>query len=255
MKPKPRGSRHHPEPKRPNQRCHDCPSSLHNGMIAPLEPFAIRGVIWYQGESNSGQSAAYQKLLPAMIADWRRVWGEKLPFLFVQLAPYRGTHPAFREAQLRIWQKTPDTAMIITTDVGAADNIHPTHKRPVGERLALAARALSYGERIEYSGPVFDSINIEDGRAVIAFTHTGGGLIAKSGALKGFTIAGADGKFVPADAVIEGETVVVTSKSITNPADVRIAWAMVPDANLFNREGLPAAPFRSDAPVQPPSKK
>jgi sialate O-acetylesterase len=235
-----------PAPIMPKQRCHDCPSALHNGMIAPLQPLAIRGAIWYQGESNSSQSAAYEKLLPAMIADWRRVWGPELPFFFVQLAPYRDTHPAFREAQYRIWQKTPRTAMIVTTDVGNPENIHPTRKQPVGARLALAARALSYGEQVEYSGPVFENLKIEGNRAVISFTHLGQGLLAQGDSLKGFTMADTGGKFIPASAVIEGSTVVVTSEKITKPAAVRFGWAMVPDGNLFNREGLPAVPFRTD---------
>ena len=238
-----------PEPVMPKLRCHDCPGALHNGMIAPLQPFAIRGAVWYQGESNSAQPGPYAKLLPAMIADWRRVWGNELPFLFVQLAPHRNTHPAFREAQHRIWQKTPRTAMVVTTDVGDANDIHPTRKSPVGERLALAARALSDDEPVEYSGPVFKSITVNNGRAVLSFTHVGAGLMAKGDSLKGFTIAAKDGKFVPANAVIEGPTVVVTSEKISEPAAVRYGWAMVPDVNLCNREGLPAAPFRTDAPA------
>jgi sialate O-acetylesterase len=240
-----------PPPVAPKIRCHDCPSALHNGMIAPLQPFAIRGVIWYQGESNSGQPESYQKLLPAMIGDWRRVWGNELPFLFVQLAAYRNTHPAFREAQHLIWQNTPRTAMVVTTDVGDAANIHPTRKRPVGERLALAARALSYGESIEFSGPVFKDLTIQENRAIISFTHEGGGLIAKDGELKGFTIAGADGKFLPATAVIQGKTVVATSDKVTRPAAVRYNWTMMTEGNLFNRGDLPAAPFRSDRSEQP----
>lgn len=238
-----------PAPVMPKLRCHDCPASVHHGMIAPLQPFAIRGALWYQGESNSGQPGPYEELLPAMIADWRSVWGKELPFLFVQLAPHRGTHPAFREAQQRIWQKIPRTAMVVTTDVGDAANIHPTRKRPVGERLALAARALSYGEKLEYSGPVFKSMRAESDRAVISFTHAGTGLMTKDGPLKGFTLAGPDGKFHSAEAAIEGPTVVVTSSKVPRPFAVRYNWAMVPDGNLFNREGLPAAPFRSDAPL------
>lgn len=233
----------------PAMRPHDCPSALHNGMIHPLQPFAIKGALWYQGESNVAGPAAYEKLQPALIADWRRVWGSKMPFLFVQLAPHNTAHPAFREAQLRIWQKTPHTAMVVTADIGNATDIHPIRKRPVGERLALAARALTYGEQIEYSGPVFKSMSIKGNSATITFTHIGQGLVAKGGALKGFTIAGADGKFVTASAAIEGATVVVTSEQIAKPAAVRYGWAMVPDVNLFNREGLPAAPFRSDAPA------
>jgi sialate O-acetylesterase len=246
-----------PAPVMPKQRCHDCPSGLHNGMIDPLEALSMRGAIWYQGESNSSQSASYEKLLPAMIADWRRVWGAEFPFLFVQLAPYKNTHPAFREAQLRIWQKTPHTAMVVTTDVGNAENIHPTQKQPVGSRLALAARSLSYGDKVEYSGPVFESIKIEGNRSVISFTHLGKGLMVQGDALKGFNslkgfaMAAADGKFLSAHAVIEGDTVVITSEKIAKPVAVRYGWAMVPEGNLFNREGLPAVPFRTDASSTP----
>jgi sialate O-acetylesterase len=241
-----------PAPTVPKQRCHDSPNSLHNGMIAPLQPFALRGAIWYQGESNSAQARPYEKLLPAMIADWRQVWGKDMPFLFVQLAPHRATHPAFREAQHRICDATPHTAMVVTTDVGDAANIHPTRKQPVGERLALAARAQSYGEQIEYSGPVFKSMSIEAERIIVSFTHLGGGLIAKGGELRGFTIASANGKFIPAKAKIEGATVVVTSDKLTRPVAVRYGWAQVPDVNLYNQEGLPAVPFRKgDIPPAP----
>jgi len=236
-----------PAPVAPKRRCHDCPSALHNGMIAPLEPFALRGAIWYQGESNAGQALPYEKLLPAMIADWRNVWGPELPFLFVQLAPHRSIHPAFRESQQRIWQKTPRTAMVVTTDVGDAQNIHPTRKQPVGERLALAARALSYGEDIIYSGPVFKSMNIKDSRAVISFDHAPNGLTATGGDLKGFTLAGADGKSLPARAVIDGTTVILQSDRIPHPVAARYGWEMVPEVNLCNREGLPAVPFRTDS--------
>ncbi len=244
-----------PAPVAPKLRCHDCPSALHNGMIAPLQPFALRGAIWYQGESNSGQPGPYQKLLPAMIADWRKAWGNELPFYFVQLASYRNTHPAFREAQHNIWKNTPHTAMAVTTDVGDAANIHPTRKRPVGERLALAARALSYGEKVEYSGPVFNRMKIENERAVISFDHLGSGLMAKDGALTGFTIAGKDGKFVTASAEIKGAIVSVRSDEIARPVAVRYNWAMMAEGNLFNREGLPAAPFRTDLQKEPMQAK
>ncbi|MBL9185616.1 MAG: hypothetical protein JNN17_25930 [Verrucomicrobiaceae bacterium] len=240
---KARGEPPPPAPKMPKLRCHDSPSSLHNGMIAPLEQFAFRGAVWYQGESNAGQGKAYEKLLPAMLADWRKVWGGKLPFLFVQLAPHRSIHPSFRESQARIWQSTPHTAMVVTTDVGNAENIHPTRKRPVGERLALAARAMVYGESLESSGPVFKAMQIEGQRAILSFTHLGGGLVAEGGPLKGFTIAGENEKFFPAQAVIEGETIVVTSDKVAAPKTVRFGWAQVPEVNLFNREGLPAVPF------------
>jgi sialate O-acetylesterase len=239
-----------PPPKMPKLRCHDCPSALHNGMIAPLQPYALRGAIWYQGEANSGQPAPYEKLLPAMISDWRKVWGEKMPFLFVQLAPYKSTHPGFREAQFRIWEKTPGTAMVVTTDVGDANNIHPTRKRPVGERLAAAALALSYGQNVVYSGPVFSNWEARENRAVISFKNLGGGLVAEGVALKGFALAGSDGKFVDADASIDGQTVVVSSDKIERPAAVRFGWSHVPDVNFFNREGFPAVPFRADAPAR-----
>jgi sialate O-acetylesterase len=238
-----------PPPVQPKNRCHDCPSALHNGMIAPLLPYAIRGAIWYQGESNAGQPKPYQKLLPAMILDWRTAWETNLPFLFVQIAPHRSIHPSFREAQHLIWQNTPNTAMVVTTDVGNMENIHPTQKRPVGERLALAARTLSYGEKIVSSGPLFEQIKIVKNQAVITFCNVGTGLLAKDGDLKGFTIAGDDGKFLPAAATIQDNSVIVTSDKVTRPTAVRYNWSIMPEGNLFNRENLPAAPFRSDGPM------
>ncbi len=237
-----------PPPVAPKLRCHDAPSALHNGMIDPLQPFPIRGAIWYQGESNSGQPRPYEKLLPAMIADWRKVWGKDLPFLFVQLASYRATHPAFREAQQRIWQNTPHTAMAVTTDVGDSANIHPVRKRPVGERLALAARAVAYGEPVEHSGPVFKEMKVAGNRAVVSFNHLGKGLTAKGEELAGFTVAGKDGRFFPAKAVIEGDRIAVSSDKVPLPSAVRYNWAMNTEGNLYNLDGLPAAPFRSDAP-------
>lgn len=239
-------------PKQPRQRCHDCPSALHHGMIAPLQPFAIRGAIWYQGESNSSQPKPYETMLPAMIADWRSVWGSDLPFLMVQLASYRDTHPAFRLAQQRIWQKTPRTALVVTTDVGDAGNIHPKRKRPVGERLALAARAISYGEPVEYRGPLCQGMDVQNDRVLLSFSHTAGGLVAQGGALRGFTIAGADGVFVPAQAIIEGDQVAVTSAKVKSPVAARYNWVKMADGNLCNRAGLPAFAFMSDSsPSQP----
>jgi sialate O-acetylesterase len=224
------------------------PSVLHNGMIAPLEPYAIQGVIWYQGEANVGREQQYQTLFPAMIADWRRAWGEgDFPFLFVQIAPYRGNTPELREAQLLSWQSTTNTAMAVTMDCGNANDIHPAHKQPVGARLALAARALAYGEHIEYSGPVFEAMKIDGAKAVLRFTHLDGGLMAKDGPLKGFTIAGADKVFHQAQAEIHDGTVVVSSTAVSQPVAVRYGWANVPEGNLFNRAGLPASPFRTDA--------
>jgi sialate O-acetylesterase len=223
------------------------PTVLYNGMIAPLLPYAMRGVIWYQGEANVGRERQYQTLFPAMIADWRQAWGEgNFPFLFVQIAPYRDLTPEIREAQLLSWQRTKNTAMAVTIDCGDANDIHPPHKQPMGARLALAARALAYGEKIEYSGPVFDSMKIEGANAVLHFTRPGGGLVAKDGELKGFTVAGADKVFHPAQAKIVGGTVMVNSPAVPQPVAVRYGWANVPEGNLFNRAGLPASPFRTD---------
>ena len=235
-----------PPPVQPKLRCHDCPSALHNAMIAPLEPFRFNGFLWYQGESNAGQPGPYEKLLPAMIADWRAVWGAGLPFLFVQIAPHNSIHPAFREAQKRIWRSTPHSAMVATTDVGNMNNIHPTQKRPVGERLALAARSIAYGEDITWCGPLYESMKTDDAKVIITFTHTGRGLVAKGGNLKGFTIAGSDGKFIPAEATIDGDNIIVRSPNIPDPQAVRYNWSKNPDGNLYNREGLPALPFRTD---------
>ncbi len=221
--------------------------ALYNGMIAPLQPYAIRGVIWYQGESNVGREKQYRTLFPTMIADWRRAWGEgDFPFLFVQIAPHKDMTPEIREAQLLAWQHTPNTAMAVTIDCGDANDIHPTHKQPVGARLTLAAQALAYGESVEYSGPVFKSMQPVGSRAILSFTHLGGGLVAKDGPLTGFTTAGADKVFHPAAAEIQDDTVVVSSPEVAQPVAVRYGWANVPEGNLFNRAGLPASPFRTD---------
>ncbi len=235
-----------PEPPRPVMRPHDCPGALHFGMIAPLQPFAIRGALWYQGEANIGSPGAYEKMLPELISNWREVWGREMPFLIVQIAPHESVSPAFRECQFRIWQKTPHTALVVTTDVGNAKDIHPIRKRPVGERLALAARAIGYGEKVEYSGPVFKSMELKGDRAVLSFTHVGEGLMAKGDALKGFLVAGSDKKFFPAQAEIEGSTVVVSSPEVKKPVLVHYGNEKVPVVNLYNKAGLPAVPFRSD---------
>jgi sialate O-acetylesterase len=220
---------------------------LYNAMIAPLLPYAIRGVIWYQGEANVGRERQYRSLFPALIADWRRAWGEgDFPFLFVQIAPFSGNTPEIREAQLLTLEHTTNTAMAVTIDCGDANDIHPAHKQPMGARLSLAARALAYGEKIEYSGPIFASMKIDGANAILSFTHLGGGLVAKDGELKGFTIAGADKVFHLAQAKIVGKTVVVSSPEVSQPVAVRYGWANVPEGNLFNRAGLPASPFRTD---------
>jgi len=226
-------------------------STGYNALIAPLMPYAIKGVIWYQGESNGWDfklSYEYRTLFSRLIADWREKWGQgEFPFLFVQLPPFNGFDPEIREAQLLTWKKTPNTAMAVTMDVGEANNIHPGKKEPVGARLALAARALAYGEKIEYSGPEYDAFKSEKSKVVLSFKHVGGGLAAKDGPLKGFTIAGADKKFVEAKAEIVGDTIVVSSDQVPVPVAVRYSWAPVPDGNLWNKAGLPASPFRTDS--------
>ena len=222
-------------------------TTLFNGMLNPIIPYAIKGAIWYQGEANASQSRLYRNLFPAMIADWRTRWNQgNFPFLFVQIAPFNGQPPEIREAQMLTLTKSPNTAMAVTSDVGEATDIHPTQKEPVGQRLALAARALAYGEKLEYSGPLYQSLATKGDKITLTFTHTGGGLVAKDGELKGFTIAGADGNFVPAKAEIEGSNIMVSAAGVTEPKAVRYGWANVPDVNLYNKDGLPASPFRTD---------
>ncbi len=223
------------------------PTVLYNAMIHPLLPFAIKGAIWYQGESNNSRAKEYQTLFPAMIKCWRTAWklGE-FPFLFVQIAPHVNMSPEIREAQFLTTQRVPNTAMAVITDYGEPTDIHPKQKEPVGGRLALAARALAYGEKIEYSGPVYHGLRVRGNQATLTFTHLGGGLVAKGGVLKGFTIAGADKKFVPATATIEGDKIIVTSDKVAKPVAVRYGWENIPDVNFYNKAGLPATPFRTD---------
>ena len=220
---------------------------LFNGMIAPLMPYAIRGVICYQGEANAREGELYRTLFSCLIADWREKWGRgDFPFLFTQITPHTGMFPEIREAQFLTLAEVTNTAMAVTTDVGEANDLHPQQKEPIGARLALAARALAYGEKIEYSGPLYQGVKIDGNRASLSFTHTGSGLMAKGGELKGFTIAGADKKFLPAKAEITGDTVVVSNAGVPAPVAVRYGWANAPEVNLYNKEGLPASPFRTD---------
>lgn len=235
------------------------PSVLYNGMIAPLVPYAIRGVIWYQGEANAIYAQHYRKSFPTLIHSWREKWNQgQFPFLFVQLAPFvtvgdradsgfcRSPWAELREAQLITSQTVPNTAMVVITDWGAPADVHPKWKRPVGERLALAARALAYGQNVVYRGPEYRSMAIRGSRAILEFDHIAGGLLAKDGDLKGFAIAGADQQFREARASIVGDRVVVSSDQVAEPAAVRYGWASCPDINLFNKAGLPASPFRTD---------
>lgn len=231
---------------------HRGPSCLYNGMIAPLQPFAFRGVIWYQGESDRGNPGRYAQLFPTLIKDWRAAWKQgDFPFLFVQLPPFNAIPPELREIQFNTWKSTPGTGMVVITDHGSPTNIHPPVKEPVGQRLARAARAVVYGEKITWSGPVYKSMDASGPKAIIRFTSTGTGLTASGndGKLKGFTIAGPDGKFVPASAVIRGSTVEVSNPAVHKPTAVRFGWDKVPDVNLFNQDGLPAVPFRTDFPT------
>jgi sialate O-acetylesterase len=226
------------------------PGLLWNGMIAPLTPFPIRGVIWYQGESNSALARAplYNRLFRTMIEDWRRQWGVgDFPFLYVQIANFKSTSledwATLREQQLRTLELC-NTAMAVTIDIGNPVDVHPTNKVDVGNRLARAARALSYGEAIEYSGPLFRQATPEGNAIRVWFNHAKE-LTTKTGELTGFEVAGADGKFVAATARIDGVTLMVSSAEVAEPAFVRYGWANSPDCNLFNGEGLPASPFTS----------
>jgi sialate O-acetylesterase len=232
-------------PGNPEGGPHD-PTSLYNAMIAPIIPYAIKGSIWYQGESNATKSRQYRTLFPKMVADWRARWKQgDFPFLYVQIAPYHGQPPEIREAQFLSLKKIENSAMAVTTDVGNAKDIHPNQKEPVGQRLALAARAMAYSEKIEYSGPLYEKMTRENDQIVLHFQHASK-LVAKDGALKGFLIAGKDKTFVPAKAEIKGNNVIVSAPGITEPQAVRYGWNNVPDVNLFNQEGLPASPFRTD---------
>lgn len=237
------------------------PAGLYNAMIAPLTPLGIAGFIWYQGESNAGRAEQYRTLFPEMIRDWRARWGrEELPFYFVQLANFMAEKPEpgesawaeLRDAQLHALRSVPRTGMAVIIDIGEAKDIHPRNKIEVGKRLARWALKQSYGKDLVESGPLYRAQRKDGDRMVIEFDHLGGGLVAGAepplGAppLKGFAIAGADRQWVWADARIEEDRVVVSSPRVKDPAAVRYAWADNPVANLYNREGLPASPFRTD---------
>lgn len=231
-------------------------SGLYNGMIYPIRHYRVKGAIWYQGESNAGRSHEYGALMSALITNWRELWQKpELPFLLVQLPNFMEKHEKptdsgwarIREAQLNTFKTTPNTALAVTYDVGEWNDIHPLNKKAVAQRLFLGARKVVYGEKVTHSGPVYKDMKIEGDKIVISFTETGRGLMAKGGTLKHFAIAGEDKQFVWAEAVIRGNKVVVSSKSVKNPVAVRYAWSDNPDeANLCNKEGLLASPFRTD---------
>jgi len=236
--------------------CHPgMPTELFNGMIQPLLPLAIRGVIWYQGESNTTNSELYKRLLPALIADWRSSWNQgDFPFHIVQLANWEQPAPfqagskiaTLREAQ-SLALRVPNTAMTVTIDLGEVD-CHFKNKQAVGQRLAASALAKDYGMKdVPCQGPVFKAAKFEGSRAVVNFDNPSGGLVATGGdPLQGFVLAGADGVFHPAKASIDGETVVLEAPEVPVPKSARYAWADNPICNLHIQAGFPAAPFRTD---------
>jgi sialate O-acetylesterase len=243
------------EPPHPNWAW--APSNLYNGMVAPIVPFAIKGAIWYQGESNADRANEYEHLLSAMIAGWRKAWGQgDFPFLIVQLANWRApasqpvqedsTWAPLREAQAQVATKVPNAGLATAVDIGDAKDIHPKNKQEVGRRLALAAMKIAYGQSLVYSGPTYRSMSVEGNKIVLTFDNLGSGLEAKGGDLRGFAIAGKDKKWHKGDAKIDGSTVVVSSPEVTEPSAVRYDWADNPDGNLYNKEGLPTIPFRTD---------
>jgi sialate O-acetylesterase len=239
------------------------PSELYNGMIAPLVPYAIRGAIWYQGESNAGRAWQYRTLFPDLIQNWRVEWNQgPFPFLAVQLAPWdrnRNRPPELiaseigesdwaelREAQLLATRELPNVGLAIITDVGDKDDIHPVQKEIVGMRLALLARSIAHGEKIVANGPQYRRMRVRNDRVILDFDHARSGLEARGGPLRGFTVCGEEGEFMPARAEIDGRRVIVSSPLVSKPVAVRYGWADYPMINLFNREGLPASPFRTD---------
>jgi sialate O-acetylesterase len=267
VKPKPQPAV--PMPKQPTgpDGAPNTPTVLYNGMIAPIIPYGIKGAIWYQGEANAGNPREYATLFPRMISDWREKWGEgDFPFLFVQLAafmapqklPSEGGWAGLREAQLKTLS-LPNTGMAVAIDVGMANDIHPKDKFDVGQRLALAAKHVAYGQTVVYSGPIYDSMKVEGNKIRLSFQNVGSGLkmdvppftppgmtIPPPTELTGFAIAGEDKNFVWAKAVIDGNDVVVSSDAVAAPVAVRYGWASNPPCDLYNKEGLPASPFRTD---------
>ena len=261
-----------PPPRRPTAPDAEphLPSVLNNAMIDPIVPYAIKGAIWYQGEANAIHAKQYQTLFPTMITDWRTRWGEgDFPFIWVQLANYLARTPeptqtsdgwpGLREAQA-MTLKLPNTGEAVIIDIGQGNDIHPKDKLDVGHRLALAARHVAYGEDLVYSGPTFESMKVDGSKVRLTFKNVGSGLTIAVGPstqpdapaptpaseLKGFSIAGADHRFVWATATIDGDAVLVSSPEVQDPQAVRYAWANNPEANLYNKDGLPASPFRTD---------
>lgn len=221
------------------------PTQLYNAMIHPLIHYSIRGVIWYQGESNASRAYQYRSLFPAMIQNWRSDWKSEFPFYFVQIAPHKSQHPEIREAQLLTFRNVKNTGMAVITDAGDSSDIHPRNKRIVGERLSKWALARQYGKKIPYSGPLYKKMKSENGTIRIYFDFAESGFTEKE--LDGFTIAGSDQVFYPAKAVVDGKTLIVSSPSVKDPVAVRYNWSNFFRTNFYNKEGLPASPFRTDS--------
>ena len=248
-----KGQQPPPRPQPPQGPGHqNTPAGLYNGMIAPLTPYAIRGAIWYQGESDADERRAwrYRRMFGAMIQDWRNHWGEgDFPFYYVQLANYKSNiyWPVLRESQTETLRLN-NTGMAVIIDIGESRDIHPKNKQDVGLRLALIARAQTYHQAVEYSGPMFRTAAPENGAIRVYMTHADGMQARGGGAIAGLEVAGADGKFVEAQATVDGNTLLVSSAQVAAPVAVRYAWADDPVCNLVNQAGLPASPFRSDQP-------
>ena len=229
-------------------------SALYNGMIAPLLKFPMRGAIWYQGESNSGRAQEYRTLFPTMIQDWRAKFGSDLPFILVQLAPFSNgnssgvAYAELRDAQFNATKTLPKVGSAVITDAGEESDIHPQKKEPVGQRLALAAREIVYGEKVVGRGPEFKSLKIDGDTVTLNYDLHGSQFAEPKGDLVGFTLAGADGKFAPANGTMKGDSIILKSEGVAEPKFVRYGWVNFakPELNLFNKEGLPAQPFRTD---------
>ncbi len=234
--------------KKPKKEANKTSYVLYNAMLHPVVNYTMKGVIWYQGESNSEKAFLYRSLFPAMVKSWRDEWKQgDFPFYYVQIAPHKGQNPDIREAQLIASKTIPNTGMVVTTDVGNATNIHPIDKQTVGYRLGLIAKAKTYGEnKLVYSGPVYNHLKIKKDKIQLFFDDIDSGFKKPSEDLKEFEIAGNDQVFYPAEAKIDGKTIVVSSSKVKNPVAVRFAWKAVPEPNLFNNENLPASPFRTD---------
>jgi sialate O-acetylesterase len=246
--PKPNPASTRPTPSRP----YEAPSVLFNGMINPLVGYSMRGVIWYQGESNAPHPEKYRDVMAALITSWRQLWGEgDFPFLVVQLANFQASKdpndpgwPGVREAQTELTSTVPNVGLAVTIDIGMSHDIHPKDKQTVGKRLAAAAEKIAYGQDVVYCGPTFKSMQIDGNKATLSFDHADGGLKNKGDKIEGFEVAGADGKYVPADAKIDGEKVSVWADGVM-PKSVRYGWADDPKCTLYNGSDLPMVPFQA----------